>query len=163
MLRFTRNKVVGVVRGLDALEALEPRPVRVGGSARIVLGHLEVDVVAAGREGPDLHQTFADRCRDLVAIRVRGPDAGEPTDEPGVAIPNCAVVVVVFVQCTREVEDDGKRQRRSDPHRGVAERVQVLARQAGEETRSSSNWFCSTKCLQRFATSPEEFVDQQAG
>src|SRR5687767_754651 len=47
------EQVARVVFGLDASEAFVVLPVGAGGPSGVVLGQLEVDVVPAGREGPD--------------------------------------------------------------------------------------------------------------
>jgi hypothetical protein len=100
------EQVVGVVGGLGALKALVVVAVGGGGPSGVVLGELEVDVVPAGREGPDPLPRIPDPGHVRVGGGAGRPGTGEPTDIPGVAVANRPVVALTIIQRTGEVKEN---------------------------------------------------------
>src|SRR5581483_9813148 len=124
------EEIVRIERGCGGLEALVAPAVRGGGARGVVLGQLEVDVVAAGREPPDALPRRAHPGDGLVVRDARWPDAGEAADELRIAISNRAIVLVALVQRAADVEDDRVRERSGQLQGAVPKRAQELGGQA---------------------------------
>jgi hypothetical protein len=98
---------VRVVGALGAAEAFEVTAVGVGGTGGVVLGQLEVDVVAAGGERADALPRGPDPGHVAVKAGTGRPGSGEAGDVAGVAVADRAVVGRPFVRGAADVEDEG--------------------------------------------------------
>src|SRR4029453_7911890 len=116
--------------GLD--EAVEVGAVGRPDTLLVLISGLEVEVVAACREGPDALPCLPYPGHMLVVGGVSGPLTGERAHVPGVAVADRPVVVGPLVQRTREVEDDRLRQRGRHLQGTPAEGVEELIRKFGQ-------------------------------
>lgn len=98
--------VVGVVGLLDLDEAVEVDAVRVPDALLALVRGLEVDVRAAGREGPQLRPRVTDPLPERVhACLVPRPHALHAEHVAGVSVPDSPVVLVVLVERSAEVQE----------------------------------------------------------
>src|SRR6266508_3224009 len=80
------KQVSRVISGLYALETPIVGPIGVCGPIVVVVGKLEVDVVPAGREGPDPLPPIPGPGHMRIGGSAGWPGGGEPADVVGVAV-----------------------------------------------------------------------------
>src|SRR5215217_3982392 len=86
------KQVVRVVGGLHGLQALVVLAVGGGSSGAVILGQLEVDVVAAGRERPGPLPPVPGPGHMRIGGGAGWPGGGKPADVAGVAVADRPVV-----------------------------------------------------------------------
>src|SRR5687767_1015545 len=98
--------VLRVEPGLDRDQPVELGAVGRAHAVVVLVGRLEVDVVAAGREGPDAPPGVAHPLREVFGARfARRPASDDPARIAGVSISHGPVVGLALVQCPTQVED----------------------------------------------------------